>query len=314
MSLVSRVSLTGPETEEPEDFFSSSLGVIFPDYVANSHGDADHDVVYTSPNLPKPLHLSLADPTAAEDRDLFSHYVWNAGLVLAELIEAGTLGLSPSKSGTGAAGGDVEGLRGTASDFSVAGLSTFEVGAGTGLPSLMAALLGASRVVITDYPSPVVLENLHDNVRRNAQSSFSPLGSVAPVVVEGHEWGRTSTPLAEGNRHAFDRVLSCDCLWMPWQHGKLRESLSWFLADLPAARVWIVAGFHTGREKMRGFFDGDALAAVGLEVERIWERDCNGEERPWAWDRGIEDVSLRKRWAVLAILRRTGRSVENPAS
>ena len=45
------------------------------------------------------------------------------------------------------------------------------------------------------------------------------------------------------------------------------------------------------------------LARLGLEVERIWERDCHGAERPWSLDRGLEDVTERK-WLVVAVLRR----------
>jgi hypothetical protein len=66
----------------------------------------------------------------------------------------------------------------------------------------------------------------------------------------------------------------------------------------------VIAGFHTGREKLRGFFEEAAVRAAGLEVERIWERDAGGEEREWVTDRGIEDVTQRKRWLVLAILKR----------
>lgn len=35
MALTSRITLTGPPAEDPEDFFGSSLGVIFPDDVTN---------------------------------------------------------------------------------------------------------------------------------------------------------------------------------------------------------------------------------------------------------------------------------------
>ncbi len=97
MVLTSRIALTGATESDPEDFLSSSLGVIFPDDVTSQHGDADHGLAYTSPHLPKPLHISLADPKAEEDRRLFSHYLWNSSLLLAELIEAGTLGLSEER-------------------------------------------------------------------------------------------------------------------------------------------------------------------------------------------------------------------------
>jgi hypothetical protein len=35
MALTSRITLTGAPAEDPEDFFGSSLGVIFPDDVMN---------------------------------------------------------------------------------------------------------------------------------------------------------------------------------------------------------------------------------------------------------------------------------------
>lgn len=308
MSLTSRITLTSSRPDDPEDLLSSSLGVIFPDDVNVQHGDADHGLVYTSPHLPKPLNISLFDPEGEGDRRLFSHYLWNSSLLLAELIEAGTLGLkSESGNGTSAVG---DGQSVPASAFSVTSLTTLELGAGTALPSLVSALLGASEVVITDYPSPAVLDNLSANVVRNVRSEHSPLGTIPTrgAVVAGHEWGDVTEPNQSSaiGRGAFDRVLAADCLWMPWQHDALRRSISWFLRedDGGRARAWVVAGFHTGREKMRGFFEAEALAGVGLEVERMWERDCDGHEREWAWDRGAEDVTERKRWLVVAILRR----------
>lgn len=93
--------------------------------------------------------------------------------------------------------------------------------------------------------------------------------------------------------------MAAGCLWMPWQHEKLLRSVSWFLAR--GGRAWIVAGFHTGREKMRGFFEEEAVKAAGLEVERIWERNAEGVEREWLTDRGIEDITQRKRWLVVAL-------------
>ncbi len=303
MALTSRLTLTGPPESDPEDFLSSSLGVIFPDDITNQHGDADHDLAYTSPHLPKPLHISLADPQAEEDRRLFSHYLWNASLLLAEFVEAGTLGLSLEPP----AGIEAHAsLSPPVSHFNVTGLATVELGAGTALPSLLSALLGARRVLVTDYPAPAVMKTLKHNAALNVQPALSPFGRIAAdgINVEGHSWGELSDPLALENHHVFDRVFVADCLWMPWQHENLHRSIEWFLGEGPDARAWIVAGFHTGREKMRGFFDPGTLAGAGLEVERIWERDCDGEERAWVWDRGLEDVGVRKRWLVVAILRR----------
>ncbi|KAJ3517136.1 hypothetical protein NM208_g14750 [Fusarium decemcellulare] len=97
MSLTWRISLKGEEPETPEDYLSTALGVIFPDDITNQHGDAEHSLLYASPHLPKPLVIDLADPVKEDDRKLFSHYLWNASLLLAEFIEADSLGVPLEK-------------------------------------------------------------------------------------------------------------------------------------------------------------------------------------------------------------------------
>ncbi|KAL0467034.1 hypothetical protein QR685DRAFT_575080 [Neurospora intermedia] len=321
MALTARLSFINTtqneSSDDPEDLFAGSLGVIFTDDVTNQHGDASTALHYTSPHLSKPLRIELSDPKIAEDRSLFSHFLWNASLMLAELIEAGTLGLKAGEDTTGAGAGTVDVGKRVAvpplADFDIRGRSTIEMGAGTGLPSLMAALLGAKRVLVTDYPAPVVIENLRKNVELNLKDQKGAARGVE-VAVEGHGWGDLETPLALENKGAFDRVLCADCLWMPWQHENLRRSIAWFLSeDDTGARAWVVGGYHTGREKMRGFFDAEKLREVGLEVERLWERDCDGNDREWAWDRGAEDLDItgRKRWLAVSVLRRIRKDVDD---
>ncbi|KAH6840988.1 hypothetical protein B0I37DRAFT_418975 [Chaetomium sp. MPI-CAGE-AT-0009] len=303
MALTHRISLTGPDATDPEDFFGASLGVIFPDDVANQHGDAEHGLLYMSPHLPRPIPIALADIQTESDRVLWSHCLWNSSLLLAELIEAGTLGFGEGGSdGIPWDCGVAPPLKG----FDVSGLSVMELGAGTALPSIMAGLVGAKRVVVTDYPAPAVLKTLKGNVTASVKKEFAPAGRFAAeeVLAGAHGWGELDTPLALENKHAIDRVLAADCLWMPWQHENLRRSVAWFLGQGEDARAWVVAGFHTKRDTMRAFFETEALAAVGLEVEHMWERDCDGQDREWAWDRGIEDVSQRKRWLAVGVLKR----------
>jgi hypothetical protein len=106
----------------------------------------------------------------------------------------------------------------------------------------------------------------------------------------------------DSHKRYFDRLLVADCLWMPWQHVNLMKSIRHFLS--PDGKAWVVAGFHTGRPKMAGFYDEAVLAEQGLEIETIWERDAEDREREWVVDRGVEDVTARKRWLVIAVLRR----------
>jgi predicted nicotinamide N-methyase len=280
--LTDKIRLSGPESNGPEDILSSSLGVIFPDDITNQHGDKENSVIYLSPSF-GPLTLTLADPQGEDSRKLFSHFLWNAGLQLAEFIEEG----------------DVQGR-----DWSVQGERVLELGAGTGLAGIVAGLKGAREVVVSDYPAVEVLGNIRDNVERNVRSRKDRIG-VGEVRVEGHEWGVLDDAFSSENREGFGRLLVADCLWMPWQHLNLLMSIRWFLkAD---GRAWVVAGFHTGRAKMRGFFEECALKKAELEIEKIWERNADGVEREWVVDRGIEDVTERKRWLVIGILRRRDR-------
>ena len=288
--LTDRIRLSGGTDDEPEDILSSCLGVIFPDDITHHHGDKDSSVVYLSPAF-GPLEISVADPQAEDHRRLFSHFLWNAGLQLAEFIEDGS-----SSGDNGGEGGDNGSGR---CEWDVNGQRVLEVGAGTGLAGLVAALRGAKEVVLSDYPAQEVLVNLRANVQRNVSTRAKD--KVAEIRVQGHEWGVLDDDFSKAEKGGFGRILAADCLWMPWQHENLLRSISWFLAE--GGRAWVVAGFHTGRAKMRGFFEDEAVRAAGLEVERIWERNAEGAEREWVTDRGVEDITLRKRWLVIAVLK-----------
>ena len=274
--LTDKIRLSGPDSNDPEDIIFSSLGVIFPDDITNQHGDRDHSVIYVSPTFGS-ITLTLADPQGDDNRRLFSHFLWNSGLQLAEFIEEDD------------------------QNWRVKGERVLELGAGTGLAGIVAALKGAKEVIISDYPASEVIANIKNNVKRNIESRELK-GQIGEVGVEGHEWGVLNDRFSAGYKETFSRVLVADCLWMPWQHENLLKSIRWFLTI--EGKAWIVAGFHTGREKMRGFYEKGLLDAVGLEIERIWERNAEGAQRAWSIDRGIEDSTERKRWLVIAILKR----------
>ncbi|RDW83212.1 hypothetical protein BP5796_04703 [Coleophoma crateriformis] len=278
--LTDKIRVEGVNSDDPEDILSSALGVIFPDDITNQHGDAHNGVVYLSPDFGS-VRLTLCDPSS-ESRGLFSHFLWNSSLQLAEFIEE-----DPAW--------DVKGER------------VLELGAGSGLAGMIAGLKGAEKVVISDYPAPEVLENIAGNVKRNIDprrngTEDSPPQEINDIVVEGHEWGVLDDTFSMQNNESFGRILVADCLWMPWQHENLLKSIRWFMA--PTGRAWVIAGFHTGREKMAGFYEEKRMHELGLEVEKIWERNAEGGTREWVTDRGIEDVTERKRWLVIAILKR----------
>ncbi|ELR06738.1 hypothetical protein GMDG_00355 [Pseudogymnoascus destructans 20631-21] len=192
--------------------------------------------------------------------------------------------------------------------WDVKGKKALELGAGTGLSGLVAARAGAESVIITDYPAPEVVANIKKNVEVNLPEELriGREGNPATCLVEGHEWGKLSEDddFVQNHKGSFDVILVADCLWMPWQHKELMKSIAWFLG--PGGKAWVVSGFHTGRVKMRGFYNAELLTEHGLEVESIVERDPEGREREWVTDRGVEDVTERKRWLVISVLRKRG--------
>lgn len=295
MSLTSRIVLQNEDAlDDPEDIFGSALETIFPDDVTNLHGLPGQSLLYTSPYLPSSMVLELCDPGAETERKLFSHYLWNSSLMISELIEADTLGIKGEREG-----------RVTDTDFNITGRSVIELGAGTGLASIMAALLEARRVVATDYPSPTLLKSLKRNVARNVVPKLAPAGYTpsADVTVQGHSWGQLTDELGTRELRAFDRVIAADVLWMPWQHDNLRRSMAHFLSSQAGARCWVVGALHTGRDKIVQFIDQELLEESGLAVEHIWERDCDGVEREWQPVRE-NDFTNGKRWLVVIILKR----------
>jgi nicotinamide N-methyltransferase len=172
---------------------------------------------------------------------------------------------------------------------------------GVGLVGIVSTLSGASEVCMSDYPAKIVLDKIKQNVKRNVPES---LVCKARVSVEGHAWGGLDDEFASTHGAKFSRVLAADCFWMPWQHENLASSMLHFLSADSSARVLAIAGFHTGRAKLAAFFD--VALEQGLEVEEIYEEDDRGSRREWVKEKdgGREDVTERKKWLAIAIMRR----------
>ena len=86
LSLTDRIQIIPPDVdEEPEDIFAAAPGLIFTDDLRNQHGDPGSTIVYKSLRFGD-IELRTADPDGECERQLFSHYLWNAGIKLAELI------------------------------------------------------------------------------------------------------------------------------------------------------------------------------------------------------------------------------------
>lgn len=161
-----------------------------------------------------------------------------------------------------------------------------------------------AQVVISDYPAPPLIEAIKTNVAKNVPSSFN-----SRVAIEGHQWGHLSTPFAKANAHGYTRILAADCFWMPQEHESLAQSMLHFLSHSPGATVLCIGGFHSGRAKLAPFFE-ETVPNAGLEIVDIFEMDADGKRREWKkeCDGGREDIGERKKWLVLARLRRAAKS------
>lgn len=161
------------------------------------------------------------------------------------------------------------------SAFPTANRTLLELGAGTGLPSITATLIGDARLVVaSDYDEPQLVRELRDNVRRNLQHLDDEARKRCKVV--GHIWGKDTEELLDclpRGVTAFDSVLLADCLWDPLSHADLLKTVVKVLSKDRGARVNVIAGLHTGREKVTSFIRRAYRAGLRLaEIERaeVW--------------------------------------------
>ncbi|EXJ90713.1 hypothetical protein A1O1_03817 [Capronia coronata CBS 617.96] len=175
---------------------------------------------------------------------LWGHLLWNAGQVIAQYLE------------------DNAQL--------VQGKTALELGAGAGLPSLVAAILGAKKVVVTDYPDPDLILNLRHNIEH-----CSALADKSNIVAAGFLWGSAAQPLKtylSPEADGFDLLILADILFNHSEHQKLLATLRDCLRKSAEAvalvfftpyRPWLF-------EKDLNFFE--IARADGFVVNKILER------------------------------------------
>ncbi len=131
-----------------------------------------------------------------------------------------------------------------------------------------------------------------------------PSNHLPKLTVIGHEWGTTTDKLTQGHAYSFTRIIACDTLWLDGEHEALAKSMRHFLSPEPEARCWVVAGWHTGKRKVAGFFE-TAKKRARLVPEWIGEVDTDFRVREWKplEEGDIEAEGERNRWMVVAVLK-----------
>ena len=244
---------------------------------------------------------------------LFAHRQWRAGMLLADAIYTHAFDLEDK--------------------------CVLELGAGTGLPSLTAAICAKARkVVVTDYEDETIIATLRANARYTKEINHD----MAPLQVAGHTWGSRMDDVLDllpPTHSHFDVVVLADCVWERFSHDILLRSIKELLARSKDARIYMVAGLHTGRSTLVHFFrhalaiglclvpvppadvwptcTQETTALPGsehimeLEVGGTWDEHetpyLTGQRRPFLLHRGSPDqedepIQVRNHWLTVSCM------------
>jgi len=213
----------------------------------------------TQSGVPIALHLVGHSPLEA-------HHLWNGSRVVASHFEE-----HPSL---------------------VRDRTVLELGAGAGLPSLVAAALGARKVVVTDFPDPDLVANMWRNIEEC--SLLKP--EEERIVADGYVWGTPAGKVLahlhgkgeEGKGEKFDVLVLADLLFRHSEHGHLLDSIEATMRVAEESRAFVVFTSYRPwlQHKDLKFFD--LARERGFVVEKVLEKKM---DRPlFENDPGDEEV------------------------
>ncbi|KAF7732487.1 nicotinamide n-methyltransferase [Apophysomyces ossiformis] len=115
-----------------------------------------------------------------------------------------------------------------------------ELGAGGALPSLMTAVNGAAKVVVTDYPDAELIDNIRHNVEANLSGE-----RFARVAVEGFIWGTSTEKLKQHlpKGQTFDVIILSDLVFNHSQHHAMLRTCRELLTP-KTGRVYVFYTHH----------------------------------------------------------------------
>jgi len=175
--------------------------------------------------------------------------------------------------------------------------SVLELGAGAALPSLIAVLRGAKRVVITDYPDDRLIQNIKLNVEKHVPENLRD-----SVHVEGYLWGSNVDGLKEilkqVRRSDFDYIVLSDLIFNHKSHEDLLRTCYQLLAEdgkvknrywcfLTPSQVFVPFSHHRPWladkdmqffEKARSLFHFQVEHVSDIKMQPMFKEDPGDEE------------------------------------
>lgn len=202
---------------------------------------------------------------------LWGHLLWNAGVYTANFIDKHP-------------------------DY-VKNKVVVELGAASGLPSLLCSLNDAKTVIATDYPEPALIQNIEYNIEHLNYPKAKEI-----IKVQDYIWGNAVDEIKEriGGDEYADLMILSDLVFNHSEHHKLLKSCKDLIKPLnekkeerSGGKCLVVFSPHRPKliENDLKFFE-DAKEMFGFDVEKIemihWDHPMFPEEEK-------ETEEIRKR-------------------
>jgi predicted nicotinamide N-methyase len=167
-----------------------------------------------------------------------------------------------------------------------------ELGAGTGLVGMAAALVFKRHVILTDLPE--IVPNLEQNARSNSEVISSHGGSAAATVLDWTKPEEFDCENFNGSPKSFPLILVADPIYSSDHPRMLVGAIEWHLSTDVNARLIIELplrdAYAEERQELR-----DRLVDIGL---RIVEQGEEVGYDDWSAGQGEELVEVRCWWSV----------------
>jgi len=173
----------------------------------------------------------------------------------------------------------------------LSGVSFLELGAGAGVPSWSAMGCGA-RVVCTDQPNSDRIRCIAECVERNFRNMTkqTPTNAIYDKCQAcPYGWGtkidEVTKALNKSGDERFDVIVAADCMYMPWLHTELLDSIDLLLSDRGVALMPFALHGNTD--------DGDVLRIIdrakekGFEVDELAEAQLTPPSEGMALKQGL---------------------------